>query len=64
MPGHEGCYTVTTQNLVVVKTDVENNYMLIKGNVPGAKRSFVVVKSSIKGTKAVAPFELIDYSAE
>ncbi len=64
MPGHDGCLTVTTQNLTVVKTDVANNYMLVKGNVPGAKRSFVVVKSSIKGTKAVAPFELIDYTAE
>ena len=64
MPGHEGHLTVTTQNLTVVKTDAENNYMLIKGNVPGPKRSFVVVKSSIKGTKSVAPFELIDYTAE
>lgn len=62
MPGHEGCLTVTTQNLAVVKADAENNYLLIKGNIPGAKRSLVVIKSSVKGTKAVAPFELIDYS--
>lgn len=63
MPGHEGHLTVTTQNLTIVKVDAENNYLLVKGHVPGPKRAFVTVKSNIKGTKNVTPFELIDYTA-
>ena len=35
MAGQEGGYTTTNQNLTVIKVDTENNYMLIKGNVPG-----------------------------
>src|SRR5690554_5398717 len=44
LAGHMGSETVTIQNLEVVKVDVEKNIILIKGNVPGAKKSFVVVK--------------------
>ena len=62
--GHEGGYTTTTQNLEIIKVDVENNYMLIKGNVPGPKRGLVVVKSSVKGTAAVSAKDLISYSEE
>ncbi|MDD3842234.1 MAG: 50S ribosomal protein L3, partial [Candidatus Izemoplasmatales bacterium] len=36
------------QNLVVVKADLENNVLLIKGNVPGANKSFLIVKSAVK----------------
>lgn len=35
MAGQEGGYRTTNQNLTVIKVDVENNYLLIKGNVPG-----------------------------
>lgn len=63
LPGHEGHVTTTTQNLTVVKVDVENNYMLVKGCVPGAKRAFVTVKSNIKGVKNETPYELVDYTA-
>lgn len=63
MPGHEGCLTTTVQNLTIVKVDAENNYLLVKGNVPGPKRGFVTVKSNIKGVKNATPFELIDYTA-
>lgn len=62
--GQEGGYTTTTQNLEIIKVDVENNYMLIKGNVPGPKRGLVVVKSSVKGTAAVSAKDLISYSEE
>ena len=64
MAGQMGGYTTTTQNLEVIKVDAENNYMLIKGNVPGPKRGLVVVKSSVKGTASVAAKELISYSTE
>ena len=62
MPGHMGSEQVTIQNLEVVQVDLENNVILIKGNVPGAKNSFVVIKTSVKhpGLK-VANEELISY---
>ena len=40
--------TVTIQNLEVVMVDVENNCILIKGNVPGPKKSLVIIKSAVK----------------
>ena len=48
LPGHMGNEIVTIQNLEVVSTDLENNVILIKGNVPGPKNSFVVIRSSVK----------------
>ncbi len=48
LPGHMGAKTVTTQNLEIVMVDVENNAILVKGNVPGAKRSFVTIKNAVK----------------
>ncbi|NJP36004.1 50S ribosomal protein L3 [Alkalicoccus luteus] len=48
LPGRMGGDTVTVQNLEVVKVDAERNVLLVKGNVPGAKRSFVTVQSAVK----------------
>lgn len=48
MPGHMGSENVTIQNLEVVNVDTERNILLIKGNVPGAKKSFVKITSAIK----------------
>ena len=48
MPGRAGNKNVTVQNLQVVKVDVENNLLLVKGSVPGAKNSLVVIKESVK----------------
>ncbi|WP_430789278.1 50S ribosomal protein L3 [Virgibacillus flavescens] len=48
MPGHMGSENVTIQNLEVVNIDAERNLLLIKGNVPGAKKSFVKITSAIK----------------
>lgn len=64
MAGHEGCYTTTNQNLEVIKVDAENNYMLIKGNVPGPKRGVVMVKTTVKSVKSVTPKELLSYENE
>ncbi|MBB6455187.1 large subunit ribosomal protein L3 [Salirhabdus euzebyi] len=48
LPGQMGGETVTIQNLEVVKVDTENNLLLIKGNVPGAKKSFIQITSAVK----------------
>ena len=59
MAGHDGSLTTTNRNLEVVKVDVEKNYMLIKGNVPGPKRGLVVVKTTVKKNKHVEPKVLV-----
>ncbi|GEP20104.1 50S ribosomal protein L3 [Pediococcus argentinicus] len=48
LPGRMGNNTVTIQNLEIVKADTENNVLLVKGNVPGSKKSYLVVKSAVK----------------
>ena len=48
MPGHMGAKKITVQNLEVVKVDVENNLILVKGAVPGPKKSLVTLKESVK----------------
>ncbi|CAM3896192.1 50S ribosomal protein L3 [Alkalicoccus chagannorensis] len=48
LPGRMGGETVTIQNLEVVKVDTERNVLLVKGNIPGAKKSFVSVQSAVK----------------
>lgn len=64
MAGQEGGYTTTNQNLEIIKVDVENNYLLIKGNVPGPKKGMVIVKSAVKTTKAKGGVKtLIDYTS-
>ena len=59
MPGHDGTYKTTNQNLEVIKVDAEKNYMLIKGNVPGPKRGLVVIKTTVKKVKHVEPKVLL-----
>lgn len=49
LPGRMGGDQVTIQNLEVVKVDTERNLLLVKGNVPGARKSYVTIKSSVKG---------------
>lgn len=48
LPGRMGNHKRTVQNLQVVRVDVDNNVILVKGNVPGANKSLVTVKSSVK----------------
>ena len=48
MPGQMGGVKVTIQNLEVVRVDVENNIILVKGAVPGPKKSVVVLRESVK----------------
>ena len=48
MPGHMGCVKATVQNLEVVRVDAENNLLLVRGAVPGAKKALVTIKESVK----------------
>ena len=48
LPGRMGGEQITVQNLEIVKVDTERNLLLVKGNVPGAKKSYVTVKSAVK----------------
>ena len=48
MPGHMGSKKITVQNLEVVKVDTDNNLILVKGAVPGPKKSLVTIKESVK----------------
>jgi len=48
LPGHMGAENVTVQNLEVVKIDVENNLIALKGAVPGPKGGIVCIFDSVK----------------
>lgn len=48
MPGRLGGEQVTIQNLQIVKVDVEKNIILVRGNVPGAKKSYVMISNAVK----------------
>ena len=64
MAGQEGGYRTTNQNLTVIKVDVENNYLLIKGNVPGPKRGMVMVRTAKCSKGNTEPVTLVDYTKE
>jgi large subunit ribosomal protein L3 len=51
MPGQMGHVRVTVQNLEVVRVDLENNMILVKGAVPGAKKGLIILKESVKNAK-------------
>ena len=51
MPGHMGSVKVTVQNLEIVRVDAENNLLLVKGAVPGPKKSLVTIKETVKAGK-------------
>lgn len=51
MPGHMGAKKITIQNLEIVKIDVENNLILVKGAVPGPKKAMVTIKETVKSCK-------------
>ena len=61
LPGHMGCETVTIQNLVVVEANPAENYILVSGNVPGAKQSLVLIKSAAKNERKAENNELVSY---
>ncbi len=48
MPGRMGGVKVTTQNLEVVKVDIEQNLLLVKGSVPGHANSLLIIRRALK----------------
>ena len=64
MPGHDGSYTTTNQNLTVVKVNAEEGYICVKGNVPGPRKGLVMIKTTVKPVKEVPAVELISYAAD
>ena len=64
LPGHMGAEQVTIQNLEIIKVDMENNCILVKGSIPGPKKGFVVIKSAVKTDKKNDAFDLISYEEE
>jgi large subunit ribosomal protein L3 len=61
LPGHMGHEQITIQNLMIVDVDMENKCILVSGNVPGPKNSFVFIKEAIKGSKNFEPVVLVSY---
>ena len=62
LPGHMGVETTTIQNLEIIEVNVEDNYILISGNIPGAKNSLVLIKSAVKKSGEKAPErEILSY---
>ena len=64
LAGHMGSETVTIQNLEIIEVNVNDNYILVSGNVPGAKNSLVLIKSAVKNNKKANPKELVKYVQE
>ncbi len=51
MPGQMGNKQITIQNLEIVRVDAEKNLLLVKGAVPGPKKSLVTIKETVKAGK-------------
>lgn len=60
MSGHWGNESVTILNLSVIDVNVEKGYILIKGGIPGAKKSIVTIRSAVKDVKPKAVKTLIN----
>ncbi len=61
LSGHMGVETVTIQNLEVIEVNETDNYILVSGNIPGAKNSLVLIKSAVKNNRKKNPKEIITY---
>ena len=64
LPGHMGSETITIQNLEIIEVNASENYILVSGNIPGAKNSLVFIKSAVKNTKKADPKEILTYTEE
>ena len=61
LPSHMGDVQTTIQNLEIIKVDMDENCILVKGSVPGAKKSLVLIKTAVKTDKKIEAFDLISY---
>ncbi|HJJ16958.1 MAG TPA: 50S ribosomal protein L3 [Bacilli bacterium] len=64
LAGHMGVETRTIQNLEIIEVNVNENYILVSGSIPGAKNSLVFIKSAVKTDKKNDAKELISYVEE
>ncbi|WP_341432827.1 50S ribosomal protein L3 [Mesomycoplasma ovipneumoniae] len=62
MPGRLGHSRVTKQSLEIVKVDQENNLLIVKGSIPGPKKSFVMIRTAIKKSTSKTPINLFEVS--
>jgi len=53
LPGHMGTVIATVQNLEIIAVDLANNLLLVKGNIPGPKKSLVVIKTAKKNADKI-----------
>ena len=60
MAGHMGNKLRTIQNIEIIKSDVENNLLYLKGSIPGSKNTEVLVKKAIKNIKKLTIREKIE----
>ena len=64
MAGHMGDKLRTMQNIEIIKTDIENELLYLKGSIPGSKNSEVIVKGAVKNIKKLTILEKIKLSEE
>ena len=64
LPGHMGHETITIQNLEIIEANEAEGYILVSGNIPGAKNSLVLIKSAVKNNKKKNAKEIITYEEE
>tara|TARA_B100000902_G_scaffold345869_1_gene352207 strand:+ start:379 stop:1089 length:711 start_codon:yes stop_codon:yes gene_type:complete len=64
MAGHMGDKLRTMQNIEIIKTDLENELLYLKGSIPGSKNSEILVKKSVKNTSKLTITEKIKVAEE
>jgi large subunit ribosomal protein L3 len=64
MAGHMGDKLRTMQNIEIIRADLENELLYLKGSIPGSKNSEVLVKKSVKNIKKLTVTEKINASEE
>ena len=64
MAGHMGDKLRTMQNIEIIKADIENELLYLKGSIPGSKNSEVIVKGSVKNIKKMTIIEKIKAAEE
>ena len=60
MAGHMGSKMRTKQNIEIIKTDLENDIMYLKGSIPGSRNTEVLVKQSVKNIRKLTMLEKIE----
>ena len=57
MAGHMGDKIRTMQNIEIIKSDLENNLLFLKGSIPGSKNSSILIKKSVKNVNKISVLE-------